>query len=1090
MDQLDRPVTVFLSYAGSEREQALQIRDAIEERGIRVRLDSSFEAGQSVLVNIGASINSGVVVALVSADYLDRKFTEIEVSAAMTSDGSSFLPVVLGDAPRPRTEQGKSLWTVLGGRSYFRLAMTRESLDGLADQIRRKYADWQAPASGEHDGELRDRLPLVLIYEWEDGHLVDDAVRQCRSFGRHIAQIAGAGVPMELRQLAPHLEIGILWTQAAQASPEVAAALLSAAATGHGVTYMVRPGGPPPPAEAAVVELQLSSLPNSFSRPERLTARRVPDRSMMQARLGRSLGLNDGIPFHLLGDKFCAGRESADAAEEIYQLAVRWFRSRDEERLTAVLGYAAACRFRGDWNQAAELLATEQLPQFPSSEPYPPAALAVQAERLSLDFELGRITDTAEATATAILAQALAAGEWALIIAAHRQLGMIIGERGQYSRARDHLDRACHYAEDLLDTEFLAERIASHAARVALLADCLRELANVEWRAGEPELARRHLRQAAGELERILPNPAADYLLSVVEFQLARVDYSIDHDYESALTIMQASYRALQKYDNPVRLATVLEALVQLEMNFARRRDNTSIALRSTMEKILRVRRLRRHYYTISRTTKLLGDLEFSLGNYQEAKDRYTDAGYEFNRLNKFPEQADALRALSRCHLRLGEPDEAIDDLDSALGALQEPDHNVTRAEIRSEIARIRHRRLALSQVGGDTQMTEVGEYTVHDWIVNGLIRESGTEASRVILGVGDDGAVLRLPADEDIVVTTDSVPADLLIEDTAAAADYAARFAIVSTLADILSMGAEPTAVLLNVHLRRATAASWTRALLRSAAQEAASYGAVIVGGDLRERGHKALTVTAVGRVRRGQELTRRGARVGDLVAVTLSSSRDRESSGLGSRWAHELASHLSRAEAALIDPIIADDARFTDLGLPQEIMRAVVHSGLATAAIDTSDGVLACAQLIGDAAGVGIELFPDDIGALINKDVAQLARSLGIAPFLFALNAGYDWEIVLTIPKARQDDLAALNEARHGSGYPRVAVIGRVVERETWASEGVHLRVAEEPVLLSFFTGEKFVPGQSLLWPEWLEFARESSRLLPPEVSRAGTS
>jgi hypothetical protein len=108
-----------------------------------------------------------------------------------------------------------------------------------------------------------------LIYEWEDGHLIDDAVRQCRSFGRHIAQIAGAGVPMELRRLAPHLEIGILWTQAAQASPEVAAALLSAAATGHGVTYMVRPDSPLPPAEAAVVELRLSSPPNSLSRPER-----------------------------------------------------------------------------------------------------------------------------------------------------------------------------------------------------------------------------------------------------------------------------------------------------------------------------------------------------------------------------------------------------------------------------------------------------------------------------------------------------------------------------------------------------------------------------------------------------------------------------------------------------------------------------------------------------------------------------------------------------------------------------------------------------------------------------------------------------
>ena len=263
MDQHDPAVTVFLSYAGSEREQALQVRKAIEERGIRVRMDSNFEAGQSVLVNIGASINLGVVVALISADYLDRKFTEIEVSAAITSEGGRFLPVVLGDAPRPRTAQGVNLWTVLGGRSFFRLAMTRESLDGLAAEIRRINAGWQVPASRTHDGEQRDLLPLALIYEWEDGHLIDDVVRQCGSFGRRIAQIVGVGVPLELDRSAPRVEIGILWTPAAQASPEAAAALLSAAATGHGVTYLVQPGSPSPPVGATVVELQPSVPPSN-----------------------------------------------------------------------------------------------------------------------------------------------------------------------------------------------------------------------------------------------------------------------------------------------------------------------------------------------------------------------------------------------------------------------------------------------------------------------------------------------------------------------------------------------------------------------------------------------------------------------------------------------------------------------------------------------------------------------------------------------------------------------------------------------------------------------------------------------------------
>ena len=95
--------TAFISYAGPEREQALRVKEALERRDIRVLMDTGFEAGQSVLVNIGGAINEGVVVALISSEYLDRKFTEIEVSAVVTSPDGKFLPVVIDGPPRPAT---------------------------------------------------------------------------------------------------------------------------------------------------------------------------------------------------------------------------------------------------------------------------------------------------------------------------------------------------------------------------------------------------------------------------------------------------------------------------------------------------------------------------------------------------------------------------------------------------------------------------------------------------------------------------------------------------------------------------------------------------------------------------------------------------------------------------------------------------------------------------------------------------------------------------------------------------------------------------------------------------------------------------
>lgn len=1081
---------VFLSYAGTARPEALQIRAALEERGFRVKMDATFRVGESIIVNIGDAADSDATIALVTSDYLDRRYTEIEVSTAIANSDASFLPVVLeGQQPTPSTPRGKSLWRVLGARTYLPLRLADEGFDRLANEIRdRAQADGASPRDvlakneGVEENEGAEELVIALLYDWEDGNVIDDAADQCVAREVTVARMTSAGVPLP-NDLPEPLQVGILWTPAAQFSLDINDAISAAAAVNRQVIYLTQPDGPPLPGSAKVLELRPLSTGRKRPAvpPEVLWSR---DKAQLRVRVDESVKLNSGVPFHLIGDKFCASRASAAAAAGAYDMAVRQVPAFDEIRLQAVLGYAAACRFRGDWKQAADLLAKEPLPD--TDVPYTPAALAVAAERLSLDFELGFINDIAS-RASAILASALAAGEWPLIIAAHRQLGMIREERGEYRVARDHLDRACHYAEDLLDTPALAERITTNEARRVLRADCLRELAAVEWRDGDARLARDHLDLASGVLESVRSNPAADYLLAVIAYQRGRVIYSINHDYEAALSALQESYHALQRYDNPIRLATVLESLTQLEMDFLRGDDATIALLRPTLEKVRRVREIRGHDYMIARTTRALGDLEFALGNYPKAKDHYTEARQEFNRLGKNPETATTLRYLSRCLSHLGDTNGAVRHLEEALEHLREPDHHATLAEIRSERARLRHRRLRRDQLTNEIEMTEVGEFAVHDWIASGLLGSATVDASHVVVGVGDDGAVLRPGANDDLIVTTDSVPPSMLTDDSPQAASFAARFAVVATLADVIAMGGEPTAVLLNLHLRRTTSASWAHAFLERAGEEAARYGAVVVGGDLRERGQKALTVTGVGRVQKGRAIIRKGANPGDLIALTLSSSPGHEFSGLGTRWALDLARHLSSDEASLISALADRNATFTDLGLPHRIMRAVSAAQLATSAIDTSDGLLACAELIGNASGVGIDFFPEEIGKLIDPDVSRLARRLGITPFMFAFSAGYDWEVLLTVPGSREEELRALGDLQANSSYQNIAIIGRVVERESWATEGVHLAVRnEQPVPLSFFTGEKFLPQPYHLHARgWLEFAKESTRRIPREVS-----
>jgi thiamine-monophosphate kinase len=1073
----DAAPAVFLSYAVSERAQALQVKAALEQRGISVFMNVDSEPGRDVPINVGHAMNSGVFLPLISKGYLDRQFSEMEVSAAvMTGEEGSFLPVLIENSPVPATDSGRELWTVLRGRTYSVADASDRSFDQLAEQVRRKA---QRP---RHLVPLPDpmntsQLNLALIYDWEDGHLTDAVERQCKDAGLALVGMAAAGVPEVVRQLPPEADIAVLWTAAAQASPEVAQGVISALAAQRKVVYLVRADGPPSPDGAAFIRLESNG--DGEERPERPAGRWFRDRAVLRARLTEALKLNDGVPFHLLGDRFCASRDAAEAVRAAYQLAVSQFPPLDEMRLEAVVAHAAVSRFRGEWRRAATVMDSEPAPD-PAGTPSSSAALALEAERLSLGFELGTIAGV-QGRAKRILEQALAVGDWPLIIAMHRQLGMVAEERGDYALARVHLDRACHYAEDLQETSFLAERIPSFPARVALRADCLRELAAAEWRAEESALARVHLAEAAQELTRISDKPVAEYLFKVIDYQDARVAYSAEHDYEAALGTLHVSYRSLQRFDNPVRLATILESLVQLDMDFLRGRNDSAPDLRATLEKIRRVRRLRGHDYMSARTTMALGDLEFALGRYAEALEQYEQASAEFNRLGKYPELARTLCSMAQCGSRLGNPRRAVNMLEEFLGELNALGLDALRAEIRAEIARLRTHRVTQGRIAVDTEMIDVGEYSVHEWIADGLVQSSGVRVDGVVLGAGDDAAVLRAGKDEDLLVSTDSVPPGMLAAESERSARYAARFAVVSALSDIISMGGEPLAILVNLHLQRTTSASWARSFLLRVAEEADRYGAAVVGGDLRERSEKALTVTAVGRVRRDRELTRRGAKVGDKVVLTLSSGPDHEFAGLGTRWVQQLAHTLSRGEADLISDLIARDATFADLGLPLEIMRAVAAEGLANSAIDTSDGILGCAQLISAAAGLGIELFPETLAQLVNADVTRLAESLGIAPFLFALNTGYDWQVVFTVPQSRQNDLREFIEPTH-SGYPRAAVIGEVVQRHPWADEGVRLRtVGGSDVVLPYFTGEKFhsrTYGSSTR--EWLQFAIESTRLV----------
>jgi thiamine-monophosphate kinase len=247
-----------------------------------------------------------------------------------------------------------------------------------------------------------------------------------------------------------------------------------------------------------------------------------------------------------------------------------------------------------------------------------------------------------------------------------------------------------------------------------------------------------------------------------------------------------------------------------------------------------------------------------------------------------------------------------------------------------------------------------------------------------VLLGVGDDAALLQVPSGMALVATTDTLVEGVhFLPD--APADSIGHQALAVNLSDLAAMGALPAWVLLSLSLP-AVDEAWLAAFAAGFHTLALRSGVALVGGDT-VRGPYVVTVTALGYVERGQALERRGARPGDNVYV--SGYLGEAAAGL------EL---LRNSAEGLPDDVCVRRHRYAEPRI--ELGRALrLH---ATAAMDVSDGLLGDLAKLCAASGVGarVELERLPLSA------ALLARCSHDAAEQHALNGGDDYELLFTLP------------------------------------------------------------------------------------------
>jgi thiamine-monophosphate kinase len=266
-----------------------------------------------------------------------------------------------------------------------------------------------------------------------------------------------------------------------------------------------------------------------------------------------------------------------------------------------------------------------------------------------------------------------------------------------------------------------------------------------------------------------------------------------------------------------------------------------------------------------------------------------------------------------------------------------------------------------------------------------------GARREDVLVGVGDDGALVAPPRGAALVLALDT-----LVDGVHFPAGFDARFvghrALAVNLSDLAAMGAEPAWALLGLTLPSADE-HWLAGFAAGLDTLARRHGVALVGGDT-TRGPLTVTVTLAGTVPEGGALRRGGARAGDDLWV----------SGTPGDAAAGLAIHQGRLNAQGR----AREALLARFQLPQaRVALGIALRGIATACIDLSDGLLGDLAKLCAASGVGADVA--------SRELPLSAGLCSVAPpeerVRFALAGGDDYELLFTADPAERTRLAALD-------------------------------------------------------------------------------
>jgi thiamine-monophosphate kinase len=300
-------------------------------------------------------------------------------------------------------------------------------------------------------------------------------------------------------------------------------------------------------------------------------------------------------------------------------------------------------------------------------------------------------------------------------------------------------------------------------------------------------------------------------------------------------------------------------------------------------------------------------------------------------------------------------------------------------------------------------KVTDIGEHALLARVLARLPRPSPA----VLVGPGDDAAVLAPVRNERLVVTTDAVVEGVHFSRAFSSPADIGHKALAVNLSDLAAMAATPRWALLSLVLPGSWPVADIEELVDALAILANRHSVSVVGGNItRTDGPLVVDVTAGGEAAPRRWLTRDGASAGHDVYV---------SGTIGG----------ARAGLEMLRTGLVPGSRFPDPGCvarhkrPEPRVRlgmAVGRARAASAAMDLSDGLSDALRQVAAASGVGVTIEGESLP--IDPGARDWWTSQGVDPVIAALIGGDDYELLLAVPARRRGALRGV--ARHVADPP----------------------------------------------------------------------